>query len=209
MQEYPTTFGFVQNGTTANMQTTTIGFSVQTRSALSASPSLREGVQQKAGDVASRLPSHAPAQPDSVSKDQKVSTVGWNGLFEMSRNSGTAGVVGSSQKVGRTWGALWSHVSAVNASDGPMFPMQTPEPGQTKQNQIEVCATAHTNPAIRRLVKSVIRGLTACQEPDKTADGRGGTYFFCNENGRKVAIMKPCDEEPLAPNNPKVQLQCR
>jgi hypothetical protein len=31
----------------------------------------------------------------------------------------------------------------------------------------------------------------------------GGTYFFMNENGRKVGILKPCDEEPLAPNNPK------
>jgi hypothetical protein len=31
----------------------------------------------------------------------------------------------------------------------------------------------------------------------------GGTYFFTNEAGRKVAIFKPCDEEPLAPANPK------
>lgn len=57
-----------------------------------------------------------------------------------------------------------------------------------KEGQIEVCATAHTNPAIRRLVKSVTRGLRACQEPEKTEDGMGGTYFFCNENGRKVGI---------------------
>lgn len=31
----------------------------------------------------------------------------------------------------------------------------------------------------------------------------GGTYFFPNELGRKCAIFKPCDEEPLAPANPK------
>jgi len=31
----------------------------------------------------------------------------------------------------------------------------------------------------------------------------GGTYFFSNEAGRKVGIFKPCDEEPLAPANPK------
>jgi hypothetical protein len=31
----------------------------------------------------------------------------------------------------------------------------------------------------------------------------GGSYFCLNEAGRKVAIFKPCDEEPLAPNNPK------
>lgn len=31
----------------------------------------------------------------------------------------------------------------------------------------------------------------------------GGTYYFCNEAGARVAIVKPCDEEPFAPNNPK------
>ncbi|KDD72021.1 phosphatidylinositol 3- and 4-kinase, partial [Helicosporidium sp. ATCC 50920] len=34
-------------------------------------------------------------------------------------------------------------------------------------------------------------------------EGLGGTYFFRDESGAKVAIMKPVDEEPLAPNNPK------
>jgi len=43
----------------------------------------------------------------------------------------------------------------------------------------------------------------ACQEPEKASDGMGGTYFMANEAGVKVAIFKPCDEEPLAPNNPK------
>jgi len=105
------------------------------------------------------------------------SSVGWKGLLEMSRTSGAAGVVG---------------VQRSPEDDGRM-----------RDGQIEVCATAHTNAAIRRLVKSVTRGLRACQEPEKTAEGMGGTYFFCNENGRKVAILKPCDEEPLAPNNPK------
>lgn len=36
-------------------------------------------------------------------------------------------------------------------------------------------------------------------------DGLGGTYFFMDELGDRAAIVKPCDEEPLAPNNPKVQ----
>jgi len=115
--------------------------------------------------------------PARASPDECVGSVGWKGLLEMSKNSGTSGVVGAQRMVDDT--------------------------GISNQSQIEVCATAHTNPAIRRLVKSVIRGLKACQEPEKTAEGMGGTYFFCNENGRKVAILKPCDEEPLAPNNPK------
>lgn len=42
------------------------------------------------------------------------------------------------------------------------------------------------------------------QEPERAAEGLGGTYFFKDDLGNKVAIVKPCDEEPLAPNNPKV-----
>mmetsp|Transcript_5609 Transcript_5609/g.12420 ORF Transcript_5609/g.12420 Transcript_5609/m.12420 type:complete len:688 (-) Transcript_5609:1735-3798(-) len=103
--------------------------------------------------------------------------VGWKGLLEISRNSGASGVVGMRNPVD--------------------------EEADNKECQIEVCATAHTNASIRRLVKSVIRGIKACQEPEKAQDGMGGTYFFVNENGRKAAILKPCDEEPLAPNNPK------
>ncbi len=41
------------------------------------------------------------------------------------------------------------------------------------------------------------------QEPEAAVEGLGGTYFFMNEGGHRIAIMKPCDEEPLAPNNPK------
>ena len=42
------------------------------------------------------------------------------------------------------------------------------------------------------------------QEPERATEGLGGTYFFKDDLGNKVAIVKPCDEEPLAPNNPKV-----
>lgn len=42
------------------------------------------------------------------------------------------------------------------------------------------------------------------QEPERALEGLGGTYFFKDDLGNKVAIVKPCDEEPLAPNNPKV-----
>ena len=44
------------------------------------------------------------------------------------------------------------------------------------------------------------------QEPERASEGLGGTYFFKDEAGSKVAIVKPCDEEPLAPNNPKVAI---
>ena len=74
----------------------------------------------------------------------------------------------------------------------------------TENGRLEVVGTAHTCAGVRRLVKSVVRGLRAWQEPEASAEGLGGTYFFMDERGAKTAIVKPCDEEPLAPNNPKV-----
>ena len=50
--------------------------------------------------------------------------------------------------------------------------------------------------------------IIACclQEPVASNEGLGGTYFFRSEAGGRVGIMKPVDEEPLAPNNPKARL---
>ena len=50
----------------------------------------------------------------------------------------------------------------------------------------------------------MVAGLRAWQEPEPSSEGLGGTYFFKDEIGSMAAIVKPCDEEPLAPNNPKV-----
>ena len=65
--------------------------------------------------------------------------------------------------------------------------------------------TVHACPDVRRLVRAVARGLRCCQEPQAAEAGLGGTYFFRSEAGAMVAIIKPCDEEPLAPNNPKAR----
>lgn len=43
------------------------------------------------------------------------------------------------------------------------------------------------------------------QPPVAAEAGLGGTYFFMDSEGRRVAIIKPVDEEPLAPNNPKAR----
>jgi len=37
-------------------------------------------------------------------------------------------------------------------------------------------------------------------------EGMGGTYFVKDHRGQCLGVFKPCDEEPMAPNNPK-QLQ--
>eukprot|EP00887_Chlorella_sp_A99_P007414 scaffold2.g7414.t1 len=70
---------------------------------------------------------------------------------------------------------------------------------------LQVGEHAHLSSGCKRLLKSVVRGLKACQDPEAATEGLGGTYFFTNELGVKIAIMKPCDEEPMAPNNPKAR----
>lgn len=39
--------------------------------------------------------------------------------------------------------------------------------------------------------------------PKLTTAGTGGSYFIMSGDGQQVAVFKPEDEEPLAPNNPK------
>jgi len=152
--------------------------------ALSASPLLHRPLTDRAGCVSAdfcaghRCTSNARLPAGSVPAPSAANVAahsyGWKGLVEMSRSSASAGIVGARKSM-----AVFGDA------------------------QIEVCATSHINAPIRRLIKSVVRGLRACQEPEAPADGMGGTYFFPNEAGRKAAILKPCDEEPLAPNNPK------
>lgn len=53
------------------------------------------------------------------------------------------------------------------------------------------------------MVRRAMHGFKAQQEPSAPREGMGGTYFLADDSGDKVGIFKPCDEEPLAPNNPK------
>ena len=76
-------------------------------------------------------------------------------------------------------------------------------PGLPRVGDVRLAEYTHLTPGVKRLMRSVMRGLKAHQEPEAATEGLGGTYFFRNEAGVKIAIMKPCDEEPLAPNNPK------
>ncbi|PNW86895.1 hypothetical protein CHLRE_02g100300v5 [Chlamydomonas reinhardtii] len=143
------------------------------RAPVALSSSLVSSAPHKPAGVADLVTSLSAGNPESPS------AVGWQGLLEFSETSGCSGVL------------------------GPKTTSEDLDSILNRDCKIEICCTAHTSPAVRRLVKSVIRGLRACQEPDKAADGMGGTYFFSNEAGKKAAILKPCDEEPLAPNNPK------
>ena len=79
----------------------------------------------------------------------------------------------------------------------------TTSPGLPSAGEVRPAEYSHLTKGVKCLMKSVKRGLKAHQDPEAATEGFGGTYFFADETGKRVAIMKPCDEEPLAPNNPK------
>ncbi|DBA78984.1 hypothetical protein WJX77_002706 [Trebouxia sp. C0004] len=108
-------------------------------------------------------------------------------------------LLASSQTPSKLADGLQGLMDMCNAGSLTTVPVQATASG----GKVEVVGTTHVTTGVRRLVKSVVRGLKACQEPERALEGLGGTYFFKDEAGSKVAIVKPCDEEPLAPNNPK------
>ena len=85
------------------------------------------------------------------------------------------------------------------------FAVDVVAPGRAGLAAVDVVGTRHRTPAVRALARSVVRGLCAgARVPvGPSPKGLGGSYVFSDERGRPAAIVKPCDEEPLAPNNPK------
>lgn len=56
---------------------------------------------------------------------------------------------------------------------------------------------------MRMIIKEIGKAIKCGIEPVPISTGLGGAYYFRNSKGESVAIIKPTDEEPLAPNNPK------
>ncbi|CAN1795000.1 Phosphatidylinositol 4-kinase gamma 7 [Linum perenne] len=70
---------------------------------------------------------------------------------------------------------------------------------------IEVLGHGHSDSfsKMKHLVKESVKAMKIGVEPLPVHGGLGGAYFFRNSRGENVAIVKPTDEEPFAPNNPK------
>jgi len=63
------------------------------------------------------------------------------------------------------------------------------------------CREAHE---VNDVMEETNKALEDGVKPHLVEDGLGGTYFVKDRSGHSVAVFKPRDEEPLAPNNPKV-----
>jgi hypothetical protein len=84
-------------------------------------------------------------------------------------------------------------------------PCLSPSSRDVHQNRIfEIVGGSKHSPKVKRLVRVVCRGIEAGVQPVVAKGGLGGAYYFRNCLGENVAIVKPTDEEPFAPNNPKM-----
>ncbi|CAA0822476.1 Phosphatidylinositol 4-kinase gamma 7 [Striga hermonthica] len=68
---------------------------------------------------------------------------------------------------------------------------------------IEILGHSTSFSKTKQLVKEIVKGVKNGVDPVPIHSGLGGAYFFRNVRGESVAIVKPTDEEPFAPNNPK------
>ncbi|KAJ0965334.1 hypothetical protein J5N97_026472 [Dioscorea zingiberensis] len=68
---------------------------------------------------------------------------------------------------------------------------------------IEILGCSNRCSRMKQLVKDVVKAIKNGVDPLPVLSGLGGAYYFRNSRGESVAIVKPTDEEPFAPNNPK------
>ncbi|CAH9110665.1 unnamed protein product [Cuscuta epithymum] len=91
-------------------------------------------------------------------------------------------------------------------------PCLSPSPSETEIHlradqtgrPIEILGQSSSSFALtEQLVNETVEGMKAGIDPLRVSGGLGGAYYFRNSRGDSVAIVKPTDEEPYAPNNPK------
>ncbi|RWW85737.1 hypothetical protein BHE74_00005560 [Ensete ventricosum] len=68
---------------------------------------------------------------------------------------------------------------------------------------VEMLGCSTRRAPMKQLVGDAVKAIGHGVDPVPVHSGLGGAYYFRNSSGDKVAIVKPTDEEPLAPNNPK------
>ncbi|CAL9155149.1 unnamed protein product [Musa hybrid cultivar] len=68
---------------------------------------------------------------------------------------------------------------------------------------VEMLGCSSRRAPMKQLVGDAVKAIRRGVDPVPVHSGLGGAYYFRNSSGDKVAIVKPTDEEPLAPNNPK------
>ncbi|KAJ4785720.1 phosphatidylinositol 4-kinase gamma-like protein [Rhynchospora pubera] len=84
------------------------------------------------------------------------------------------------------------------------YDTRTVKNGEEGSRLVEILGFSSGRPAkLAKLVQDVLHAIKSGVDPVPVSSGLGGSYYFRGINGENLAIVKPTDEEPFAPNNPK------
>ncbi|PKI69869.1 phosphatidylinositol 4-kinase gamma 5-like [Punica granatum] len=72
-----------------------------------------------------------------------------------------------------------------------------------RSGPIEILSCPTPSAWSKQLIKEIVKAMKNGIDPVPVHGGLGGAYYFRNCHGENAAIVKPTDEEPYAPNNPK------
>lgn len=72
-----------------------------------------------------------------------------------------------------------------------------------RSGPIEILGQSDCFAITKKMVKDIVKAIKMGVDPIPVNGGLGGAYYFRNSRCENVAIVKPTDEEPFAPNNPK------
>lgn len=84
-----------------------------------------------------------------------------------------------------------------------LSPAATDLQQKDRSGPIEILGRSARFVITKQLVKDIVKAIKMGVDPLPVHSGMGGAYYFRNSKGESVAIVKPTDEEPFAPNNPK------
>ena len=98
-------------------------------------------------------------------------------------------------------------------------PLLAPAPSPSPAANLELVSPRLSYPSLRLVcpssnlmpdsepsfVSATRQGLLANHTPRLADEGEGGAWFMYNPLGDKVAVFKPCDQDPFSPLNPKAR----
>ncbi|KAH9607023.1 hypothetical protein KSS87_013798 [Heliosperma pusillum] len=97
---------------------------------------------------------------------------------------------------------LLSRSNMHRSSSTPCLSPRDVEP-KDKSKLVEMLGNSDRLVGAKQMVKEIVKAIKNGVDPVPVNGGLGGAYYFRNSRGESVAIVKPTDEEPFAPNNPK------
>ncbi|KAL3512401.1 hypothetical protein ACH5RR_025118 [Cinchona calisaya] len=98
---------------------------------------------------------------------------------------------------------LTRNVMHRSSSTPCLSPTGKTDQQRDKSGIIEILGQSTCFAETGKLIKEIVRAIKSGVDPIPANGGLGGVYYFRNCRGESVAIVKPTDEEPFAPNNPK------